>query len=438
CYDVTTRTRPWEISVFGDIGSFALADVAGDARPEVLWGDGQGWEVHGVDVRTRLEVWAIQPGSGGIAGIAVGDLDGDGHPEVATASRGNSAGPGSVVVSDAVTQQSEWTNPMIYGATVAVAVGDVDDDGVDELVVLALGGTVPWYYGGSLSVFDHATGALRWRAPAAGIGNVSPNGLAIGDADGDGDSDIVVGGGSSPACLLVFSGATGALLHDWWPALHPIQRVVILPGTGSQRVLVRTSTGLARMDGATGAVLWQSPLIIAAGVPNLVAGDVTGDGICDAVTTGDGVYLFDGATGLMHDPERVEPSETLTLADLSGDGRLDIVLGSAIGITVLDGPDRAVLRRLDRLAAYPRALSVRDVSGDGVAEIVYAGSDDAVHVIRSSTGSELWRSGFVGAALGGNNALHVDDRDGDGDVEIHVGYDNGVVRIVGALVFTNG
>src|SRR5262249_28422187 len=95
---------------------------------------------------------------------------------------------------------------------VRVAVGDVTGDGVPDIV------TAPGQGGGpDVRVFDGATGALVREVLAYGAGFTGGVNVAVGDVNSDGVADIITGAdaGGGPH-VKVFSGADGTVLQSFF------------------------------------------------------------------------------------------------------------------------------------------------------------------------------------------------------------------------------
>ncbi len=220
---------------------------------------------------------------------------------------------------------------------------------------------------------------LRWRFGTRGAVESSP---AVGDIDGDGRPEVVVGS---------FDGAVYAVPAD----------------SGGQSVIREP-----KWSYPTGKLIWSSPAI----------GDVDGDGRPEVVVGSDdkNVYVLDGATGaekwVFRTLARVRSSPTLV--DLDGDGVLEIVIGSN-QIYALDA------RRKQRRWAYPlqtttfSSAAVGDIDGDGRPEVVVGSYDNYVYALDAPTGTAKWRF-FAGNFIESSPAIG--DIDGDGEVEVVFGF----------------
>ena len=144
--------------------------------------------------------------------MAAGDVNGDGVADIITG-----AGPGGaphVKVFDGVTGsliRSFLAFDPAFDGGIFVAAGDVNSDGMADLVVGADAGGAP-----HVKVFDGATLAPLqsfFAYDAAFTGGVR---VAAGDVNGDGVADIVTGAGAGGAPnVKVFDGKTGVEIQSF-------------------------------------------------------------------------------------------------------------------------------------------------------------------------------------------------------------------------------
>ena len=226
--------------VAGDQFGYAVAaagDVNGDGTPDLLIGS-RGDDVGGSNAGAalvlsglngslihRIEGRAAHDLFGG-ALCSVGDLDGDGSPEFAVGARwsdanGESAGSVEVLRGSDGTSLIQLTGlaaGSLFGSSLACA-GDLDGDGLNELLVGSPGSDLFGSNSGCVQAFSGANGAelFRWVGDQAGDAlGVSVAGAA--DVDGDGTPDVLAGavgadaGGASSGAVYVYSGASGARL----------------------------------------------------------------------------------------------------------------------------------------------------------------------------------------------------------------------------------
>ena len=256
---------------------------------------------------------------------------------------------------------------------VRVATGDVNGDGVEDIIV-GSGGHSPG--GAQVRVFDGADPA---HPPLAGVlGSFRPFGrgyagavnVASGDVNGDGYADIIVApGAGSSGQVRVFSGLDGTLLSRF-TALSKVNGGVRvaggdLDGDGRDEVIVGSGIGSAVrvFHGLTGAPLpglsFQAFETSYTGGVNVAAGDVNGDGI-DELFVGNSVgpgrvRIFDHALARLAEIQTASTAGVrLAVADVNGDTFADLIVGQAVGGTnaasVFDGLSRA--KRFD-LSGYP-------------------------------------------------------------------------------------
>jgi hypothetical protein len=203
------NVRTWFWTSSTSITSVAVSDVDGDGKQEIVTG---GWYDDGARTVAQLCVWdgatlAFEnvavwywTDSTSINSVAVGDVDDDGQQEIVTGGYFNDGTRlnAQLVVWSGVSLALEnvrtwhWASPTIINS---VAVGDVDDDAQLEIV------TGGYYWGemgedAQLCVWDGASlsceGVATWHSGGAIYTAIIF--VAVGDVDSDGETEILTGG----------------------------------------------------------------------------------------------------------------------------------------------------------------------------------------------------------------------------------------------------
>ena len=213
---VRVTATPFGAGFAGGIRT-ATADFNGDGVVDLVVGSGPGVasRVRVLDGTTGAELFSVSPFEeefiGGVF-VAAGDLDGDGIPElVVTPDQGG--GPRVNVYKVAcgkptlVVSFFGIDDPAFRGGA-RVAIGDIDGDGKADLVVAAgVGGGPRVAVFGGLSVL--AGNPTRLFADRFVFESDVRNGayVAVGDIDGDGFAELLAGGGpGGGARVRVLSG----------------------------------------------------------------------------------------------------------------------------------------------------------------------------------------------------------------------------------------
>jgi Ca2+-binding RTX toxin-like protein len=280
-------------------------------------GGGAGPHVKVFDGATQAEKQAFDPYPGFTGGVrvAVGDVNNDGVADIITGA-GAGGGP-HVKVFDGrtgVEMRSFFAYPPSFAGGVYVAAGDVNGDGFADIITGADAGGGP-----HVKVFDGRSNAESASFLAYGSSFQGGVRVAAGDVNGDGRADIITGAGPGGGPhVKVFDVSSGQEIASW----------------------------LAYSPNFTGGVF-------------VAAGDLDGDGRADIVTGADAgaagghVKIFDGLTLaetrslFAYDPGFLG-GVRVAAGDVNGDGRADIITGTGPGagphVKVFDGQSGAVLR----------------------------------------------------------------------------------------------
>ena len=449
----------WLSSVYRVVAA-DLGDVDGDGRDDVLVGHPEGGVLAsdgglafarsgGDDSVLMVQRGASLSGFFGATLAVLGDADRDGRPEYLA----GQPGAGSKVLlhefePSFVATAVPGTDPISEGfGTVVRAAGDVDNDGSPDVIAGEPFDSTTAFEAGRATVLSGRDGsALQVFLGAATIDRLGWAVDAAGDIDRDGHGDLVVGAPFRsfplPGAAYVYSGRTGALLHEFHGKSHGDRFGMSVAGVGDidgdavPDVLVGSpyddtqgsDYGAAVVySGATGdalAELQGDSTFSSFGLTVGGGGDVDADGVPDLLvrvanapvgippTHPGTVRVYSGATrSLLHVLVGEKASGTFgwsldDAGDVDGDGHADVVVGEPFSpggsntgaVSVHSGATGAKL--YSRSANGRVGWSVaggQDVSGDGVPDI--ATGVPFASVLESRDG-ELWiLSGLDGSLL---------------------------------------
>jgi FG-GAP repeat len=195
----------------------AAGDVNEDGFADIVTGPGIGAHVKvfsGLDL-SLLHSFLAYPGLqlGGVH-VAAGDVNGDARADIATGA-GLGAAPHVKVFSGSNLSllKSFFAYPPAFVGGVSVAIGDVDEDRVNDIVT----GPGP-HGGGHVKVFAGDDLALLRSFVAYANPFTQGVRVAAGDMNGDGNADVVTGAGPGIAQRVkVFSGLNTSLLASLLP-----------------------------------------------------------------------------------------------------------------------------------------------------------------------------------------------------------------------------
>jgi len=275
-------------------------DVNGDGRDDFIIG-----------TKTQAYVYSgatgnlvYQKGGGGpVAGA--GDVNGDGRADFIISNSSQSY------------VYSGSTGSLLYqksGGSSVAGIGDINGDGRADFLIGDQNADPGFTNGGSAYVYSGATGSLLYQKNGAADYDLFGSSAAgAGDVNGDGKPDFIigartatVGGLISAGAAYVYSGATGALLHQ-------------KSGAASEQ-LGESVAGAGDVDGDGKAdflvsSIWDSP------------GGLPGAG---------SAFLYSGATGALL--YRVNGSgaydnlgcSVAGVGDLNGDGGSEFIVGALL------------------------------------------------------------------------------------------------------------
>jgi hypothetical protein len=297
-------------------------------------------------------VWGGVAGTYTPTVLAVADINGDGKLDIVT---GNAPNDGSVFGERASISvflghgdgTFSGSQPFDLGFSVprpeSIAVGDVNGDGRPD-VILAGGASVDVAIQGSSPAFPWSVQSYATVDLGATNG---PSRVALGDVNGDAKPDLVVAGGTDVDVLL--NSGTGTFgTAQAYNAAGAVNAVAVGDVNGDDHLDIVTanidwgsySRGVSVLLGHGDGTFGTPQTYALGGSPNSIAlGDFNNDGKLDIVTAGAEMdVLLNNGNGTFGASQAVGPGgSSVAVADFNNDGFLDLAQldGSGASVDVL-------------------------------------------------------------------------------------------------------
>ena len=408
---LTAPVRKWSKSVSGHIvqSSPSLVDIDGTTKDIVVgaW-DGKVYGVRGEDGALAAG-WPVQTAKPVDSSAAVADVDQDGAPEIFIGSGDASstcAGGGMYSynrngslrfhfkASDLVSVggNSPCSDLAIHGSP---AIADLNFDNQPDLAFSSLG-VRAWML--------NTNGALSYGWPFH-WDDTQFSSPALGDINNDSKVDIVASGDASLGGIVNYRGglirAISGVGKELWTykvgeAVYSSPVIGDINGDGDPEIVVGAGDFYANNGGSPdsnkifvlnrfGQLLWSRDL----GAQTLASpalADFNGDGVLDiGIGTWNGgqagkLYAMDGSGNNLTGYPRASGGNLvigqLSTADFDNDGGQDIVTATGGGVYCYSGKTGALLFTIKNFGSFQNAPLIDDLDNNGLLDIVIAGSPD--------------------------------------------------------------
>jgi len=284
-----------------------------------------------------------------------------------------------------------WRYQAVSSIVSSPAVGDIDGDGNPEVVFGSDDGRVYALRGNN--------GTLLWRFTTRDAVSCPP---ALVDLNGDGRLETVIGSEDGRLYALKADGSLlwGTYLYSAMGVTAPVAAGDI-NGDGRPELVVRSQMDdTFAIDGPDGKVLWayESPFnthMLSSISAGPCIADLDGDGRLDVLSI-DGpteMSCFEGKDGTVK-WQQIFSGDILTtpaVGDADGDGKPEIIFGlSDNSVICIDGQAGEVEWTRSFRGAQYSSPALADVDGDGRPEALFGGMDSIMHCLNAEDGSVRW------------------------------------------------
>ena len=449
---ISTNSGASLVSVIaGDVNGDGKADVLGLFNNNLLvyLSKGDGTFATGVP-------YAVGNTSNSPDTITLGDFNGDRKVDVAVSlSAGNVAGQEVVLLGngDGTFQAGKTSTGVIYPTSVVA--GDFNGDGKLDLVIAggqACSGTCTT----AVTSLLLGNGDGTFQAPTMIFS--STGSLVTGDLNGDGKPDLVLqtaqayGGGGVSALVEIYLGkgdGTFSNSNSYQSVSPGSVYALALADFNLDGKLDITAAGTIFLGNGNGAFQgWSAVPLPPYGASAAVVGDFDKNGTTDvaAISPNNAKNLYilsndgTGALSIAHTYTLQQPSYAIGVADINGDGKLDLVLQGQDPVSsnwsycvLLGNGDES----FQPPVCYPQSVPgnsgtsvvIADFNGDGKPDLAFAVGNTSFAVLLGNGNGTFGTPAYF--YDGGASSIVAADFNGDGKLDIAAAASSGLAILLG-------
>jgi outer membrane protein assembly factor BamB len=307
-----------------------------------------------------------------------------------------------------VQTSSDWSYDLPEADSVKVI--DLNGDGQDDVFVQNAQG---------VAILD-ANGNAFFQREGAVVST-------MGDVDGDGVEDVIIAEANSEVVMITALRGDGSTI---WNATIParlqaLSRIAVMRFDSGSQIVVGDNDGVLLSVNAQGQQLWQSRLSMGDYIRGLDEARIGGVVHIAAANHNGTVGLFDANGEQIWEYSLGEDLRRLRGYDLNGDGTTELLIGgdqSKLLLFESGQPDPAFSTTVGQAVTQIRE---GEVDGDPTAREFLVGGKEGGFWAYRLDGTELWSTVLPERV----NDIDVADTDGDGQNEVFVGTDNGILAM---------
>jgi len=429
-YDVDTKTTKYSINTDQDINSLTLADVNNDGVDEILYGDGQWGSVFCYNSVTHTKMWEVANPEHGVSAINYADVNNDGKKELIWGAGWTSTGSDYLYIYDVAASNLLWRSDDIEGPFYAIATGDVDGDGKDEIVAVSYE-SESGYDSGVILILDAQTNKLKWKSSGSFMDMIwtGTYDVAISDVDNDGNNEIIVAADQTyTGKIWIIDGKNHTIKSSHLFStenvgeLHSLD-VNDIDNDGQKELIVASNSTLYVINPNDWSIKWNVAINSTYSTPVIRCADINGDGNKEIIVCKGTIQIINSVDHSYW--TSTESNYTnIDLFDFNNDGIPDIVASTTDGhIVVIDGKSK--LKLSDVTPETTSIASVRAYKNNNSLFYIYS-CNNRLNIYQNDTNCSI--SQYLGTNIGEVESLKLFNSQ-PASTEILVGTSLSVLRM---------
>ncbi len=342
-------------------------------------------------------------------GVSIADLDGDGKPDLVATNEGSNmvSALKNTSIGDSVSFANKEDFTTGYKPN-SLSIGDLDGDGRPDLAVLNRGDN-------TISILKNTSiaGTISFATKVDYVTGKSPFSVSIGDMDGDGKPDLAVANrADNTVSVLKNTSIAGTISFaakvDYVTGKYPYSvSIGDVDGDGKPDLAVANrsdnTVSVLKNTGTAGIVSFAAKVDYATGTSpySVLIGDMDGDGKPDMAVANIeantvSVFKNTSTAGMISFAAKADYATgtypvNLSMGDMNGDGKPDLAIAnySSNTISVLRNTSTPGIVSFAAKVNYatgntPYGVSIGDINGDGKPDLAVANVfASTVSVLRS-------------------------------------------------------
>jgi YD repeat-containing protein len=407
--------------------SLVMMDINNDGMPDIVTANQNSGDIsvllgHGTGTFQPERRFAVNASP---SALALARINGDSNLDLVIANW-SSKGPVTVMFGNGDGTFQSRQRLAVGTSPNWVTVADLNMDGKQDLIsVNTASNDLSVLFGNGDATFQPE------QRIAVGAG---PTSVAVADLDGDGFPDLIATNGINANVSIILASGAGTELRFSVGSGPAAVCATELNGDGKFDLVIAngSSSDISVLLGNGDGTFQPQQRFAAITTPNSCSvGDLNGDGKVDLVTSTNGetgnnvAVLFGNGDGTFQLPQTLEVGSGTrgsALADVNGDGKLDIITANTYSddVSVLLGNGDGTFQPQLTVAlgdVNPRAVKVADVDGDGKLDILTANDTGSISLLLGNgDGTFIPPQRFVTSGL--SRSLHIADLNGDGKPDV--------------------